>query len=69
MEAKGKGMIVKMDMGNSFDHVSNSFLFKVLDKFGFCVGFIQFVSSCISFPLITPLVKVDPLIFSKSIGD
>jgi len=34
-ERKDKGMVLKLHMANSFDHVKHSFLSKVLDSYGF----------------------------------
>jgi hypothetical protein len=31
-ERKDKGMVLKLDMANAFDHVKHSFLYKVLEK-------------------------------------
>jgi hypothetical protein len=39
-EAKEKGMVIKLGMKNAFDLVRHSFLFKVLDKFGFNINFV-----------------------------
>jgi hypothetical protein len=58
-------MIIKIDMANAFDQVRHSFLFDVLSKFGFCPHFIQWISSCISNPWITPLVNGRPTSFFK----
>jgi hypothetical protein len=33
--SKSKGMVIKLDMANAFDHVHHSFLFMVMEKFGF----------------------------------
>jgi hypothetical protein len=36
---KEKGIVIKLDMENSFDHVNHSFLSKVLDRYGFSLEF------------------------------
>jgi hypothetical protein len=56
-------MIIKLDIANSFDHVSHYFIFKVLARFGFGSSFIQWISSCISAPWITPLISGKPIAF------
>jgi hypothetical protein len=55
--AKKKGMAIKLDMANAFDHVRHSFLFQVLQKFGFSMNFIKCIESCIIGPCISPLVN------------
>jgi hypothetical protein len=57
LAAREKGMIIKLDMVNAFDRVRNSFLFKVLDRFGFYSTFIQWIASCINSPWIAPLIN------------
>jgi hypothetical protein len=52
--AKEKGMVIKLDMKNAFDRVRHSFLFQVLQKFGFSPNFIHWIASCIGGPWITP---------------
>jgi len=41
MSPKEKGMVVKLDLANSFDRVKHNFLLKVLRKFGFGDKFIN----------------------------
>ena len=57
---KEKGTIVKLDMSNTFDRVKHSFLFKVLEKFGFDTQFIKQIKACIGGPWITPLINGRP---------
>jgi hypothetical protein len=38
---KDKGMIIKLDLANSFDRVSHNFLFEVMRKFGFDQSFVN----------------------------
>jgi hypothetical protein len=58
--SKGKGMVVKLDMANTFDCVCHSFLFKVMEKFGFNSSFIKWAVACIGNPWIVPLVNGRP---------
>ena len=50
-------MIIKLDLANAFDRVRYEFLFQVMHRFGFGVGFIRWIQSCINSPWITPLVN------------
>ena len=52
-----KGMVVKLDLANAFDRVSHSFLFQVMQRYGFASDFINWVNVCISKPWIAPLVN------------
>jgi hypothetical protein len=54
-------MVIKLDMENTFDHVCHSFLFQVMDRFGFNSSFIQWVVSCIGNPWIAPQVNGRPI--------
>jgi hypothetical protein len=54
---KDKGMIIKLDLANSFDRVRHNFLFKVMEKLGFTLDFIRWIKSCIGSPWISPLVN------------
>jgi hypothetical protein len=52
-----KGMIVKLDLANTFDRVRNVFLFHVLQKYGFNASFIQWIKAFIRTPWIALLVN------------
>jgi hypothetical protein len=54
---KDKGMIIKLDLANSFDRVRHNFLFKVMEKLGFFLAFIRWIKACIGSPWIAPLVN------------
>jgi hypothetical protein len=54
VRAKGKGMVVKLDMANAFDYVRHEFLFHVVERFGFNSNFIKWIATCISNPWIDP---------------
>jgi hypothetical protein len=60
---KGKGMIIKIVMANTFDRVRHSLFFYVPSKFGFNTHFIQWISTCVSGPWIAPLVNWRPTNF------
>jgi hypothetical protein len=59
-EAREEGMLIKLDMVNSFDCVRNYFLFKVVDKLGFNSTFVHWIASCVRSPWISPLVNGRP---------
>lgn len=59
-ENKEKGMIIKLDMANTFDSVRHSYLFDVMNKFGLCTFFIKCVSSYKISPWIASLVNGQP---------
>jgi hypothetical protein len=50
-------MVIKLDLANAFDRVRLSFLWEVLKKFGFGMGFLNWIRACIVDPWITPLVN------------
>lgn len=51
------GMATKLDLENSFDRVSHSFIFQIMRSFGFGNHFINQITTCISSPWITPLLN------------
>jgi hypothetical protein len=57
LRRKDKGMIVKLDLSNAFDRVRHTFLFQVMERFGFAPSFISWIKACISGPWIAPLVN------------
>ena len=56
-QRKERGMIIKLDLENSFDRVRHKFLIKVMEKMGFAQGFISWIKACIGSPRIAPLVN------------
>jgi hypothetical protein len=62
-------MVVKLDMDNAFDCVHHSFLFQVMEKFGFNASFIKWVVACIGNPWIVPPVNGKPSNFFKLARD
>ena len=54
---KEKGMLIKIDMKNAFDHVKLSFLYKVLLSSGFNDAFVNLIKACTDRPWIAPLVN------------
>eukprot|EP00253_Pinus_taeda_P018086 PITA_18086 len=66
---KEQGMIIKLDMSNAFDRVNRSFLFRVLEAFGFSQEFINIIKACIENVWIAPMVNGRPTeFFSASRG-
>jgi len=61
-----KGMLVKLDMANTFDRVDCSFLCKVLMAFGFSHQFVNLIKACIGNPWITQLVNGRPTNFFQT---
>jgi len=66
MARKEKGMVVKLDLENTFDRVRHSFLTEILHKFGFGSKFINWIKACISEPWIAPLVNGRAMDFFKA---
>ena len=50
-------MVVKLDLANAFDRVNHTFLFQVMQRYGFAPYFINWVKACISSPWIAPLIN------------
>jgi len=65
-ERRDQGMIIKIDMANSFDKVRHSFFLAVLKKFCFSPGFTAWVSAWVSSPWIAPLINGRPKRLFKS---
>eukprot|EP00253_Pinus_taeda_P005862 PITA_05862 len=63
---KEKGMIIKLDMANTFDRVNHQFLKVVLEKFGVYSTFISRIMECISLPWTAPLINSRPSNFFRS---
>ena len=61
-----KGMIIKLDMVNTFDQVRHSFLLQVLSAFSFSSAFIRLIDSCIGESWISPLVNGRPIGYFKA---
>jgi len=57
IQRKERGIIVKLDMANSFDRVNHNFIAVALKKFGFSINFIEIIQECISNPWIAPLIN------------
>ena len=53
-------MIIKLDIGNAFDRVKHSFLYKVLLSFGFSTNFVNLIKSCTEKSCLSPLVNGRP---------
>ena len=56
-QRKEQGMLIKLDMVNTFDRVRHSFLLQVLSTFGFSSKFVKMIKSRIGEPWIAPLVN------------
>jgi len=50
MLRKEKGLIIKLDMANSFERVSHPYLMVVLQKLGFSRDIMEVIQACISTP-------------------
>ena len=61
-----KGMLIKLDITNAFDRVKLSFLYKILNSFGFSSAFINLIKACTDKPWISPLVKNRPTNFFQA---
>ena len=59
-------MAIKLDLANAFDRLRHSFIFLVLERFGFLPVFINQIQACISSPWIAPLINGRPLEFFKA---
>ena len=53
-------MLIKLDMENAFDRVKLSYLYSILQFFGFSSAFINLIKPCINKPWIAPLVNGRP---------
>eukprot|EP01018_Ginkgo_biloba_P009696 Gb_25173 [translate_table: standard] len=63
---KGNLMLIKLDMAKAYDCLDITFLLKVLERFGFCRGWRNWVEGCISNPSFLVLVNGSPVDFFKS---
>ena len=54
---KEKGIIIKLDLANTFDRVDHEILLKVMKRFNFKDRFISWVKYFITFSSIGPLVN------------
>ena len=63
---KEKGMLIKLDMKNTFDRVKLSFLYQVLRAFGFSAEFVRLIKACTDRPWISPLVNGRPRDFFQA---
>ena len=59
-------MVIKLDLANAFYRVRLSFLWEVLKKFGFGLGFLNWICACIVDPWIAPLVNGRAVSFFKA---
>lgn len=62
-----QGMLIKLDMSNSFDRVRHSFLLQILSSFGFNSDFIKLIKACIGERWIAPLVNGRPANYFKAL--
>ena len=65
-QRKEKGMLIKLDMKNTFDRVKLSFLYQVLIYFGFSAEFVYLIKACTNRPWISPLVNGRPADFFQA---
>ena len=52
-----RGMVVKIDIADTFDRLRHAFLLHFMRKFGFNPAFIRWVKAYISEPWIAPLIN------------
>ena len=65
-QRKEKGMIVKLDIKNTFDRVNLNFLYQVLHSFGFSGEFVRLIKACTDKLWISPLVNGRPTYFFQA---
>eukprot|EP00253_Pinus_taeda_P011936 PITA_11936 len=58
-----QGMLIKLDMCNTFDRVNRSFLYRVLSAFGFNQKFIDIIKACLEKIWIAPMINGRPANF------
>ena len=66
LSRKEKGMLIKLDMANDFDRLKLSFLYQILNSFGFNSAFINLIKACTNRPWIAPLVNGRPTHFFQA---
>ena len=49
-ESSEHGMVIKLDMANSFDKARHAFLFTFMEKLGFDTLFLNWIKACINAP-------------------
>jgi len=64
-ERGDQGMIFKIDMSNAFNRVRHSFPITIMKKFGFNLGFVDWILACITSPWIDSLVNGHKTSFFK----
>eukprot|EP00253_Pinus_taeda_P002768 PITA_02768 len=66
-QRKEQGMLIKLDMTNTFDRVKLSFLYKVILSFGFSPAFVNLIKACTDKPWITLLVNGRPASYFQAL--
>ena len=56
-------MEIKLELTNDFDRIRNSYIFQVMQNYGFSEAFILWVKDCIRNPCIYPLINGHPTSF------
>ena len=54
---KEAGMEIKLDLENDSDRIRHSYIFQVMENYGFPSNFIRWIKSCIRKPWISPLIN------------
>ena len=63
------GVLCKLDIENTYDHVNWGFLLAVLEKMGFGKRWISWISWCISTPSFLVIMNGTPLGFFQNSKD
>ena len=59
-------MVIKLDLANTFDRIRNSYIFEVMQNYGFLEAFTQWVKACIRKPCISSLINGRPTSFFQA---
>ena len=63
---KEASMEIKLYLANGFDRRRHSYIFQVMENYGFPSNFIIWVKSCISKPWIAPMINGRPTSFFQA---
>ena len=63
---KEAGMAIKLDVASAFDRIRHSYIFRVMERYGFPSNFIRWIKYFISSPWIAHLVNGRPTSFFQA---